>query len=478
MKKTFHKAIKVSGIFAALALLVLTGFGCKGLSAKEKAATKNVTLEFWTVFDDVETLKKLASTYTANRKYITINIRQLRQDEIYSRFVEALADDKGPDIISVNARSLGKYLTRLQPMPTTVNDTVVVVEKGKFKETTTVTTGIKAMPDVTRLKTEYLQTVYNDVVRKEKDKENIYGLPLSVDVMALYYNKDILDRAGIAEAPKNWEEFQEDVKKLTKFDKATGKIIQSGAALGTGANIPASADLLYILFAQSQVPFVLNNIAVFNQRPRNFTSGEQLPAYQILNFYTDFANKNRDTYTWNDEMPNALESFVSGQTAFFFGYSYQFPIIKSRAPQLNFAAVPMLQLSESSPVNTANYWVQVVPAKSKNSNIAWGFINYIANTDATKVYLDAIKRPAARRSFIAEQKKNPDLEPFMSQILSADSWYDGYDYEATEKALQALFSEWLVPSDDDNEQFKKREEALNRAAAKVNQTLVVPKASL
>ena len=62
----------------------------------------------------------------------------------------------------------------------------------------------------------------------------IYGLPLSLDTMAIYYNKDLLDRSSVPEPPKTWEEFAVAVKKITKYDKQTNKITQSGAALGAG----------------------------------------------------------------------------------------------------------------------------------------------------------------------------------------------------------------------------------------------------
>jgi len=76
----------------------LAGLGCKGLSQQQVAATQPVTLEFWTVFDDVDALQAQIDKYKADRPYLTINLKQLRTDEIYSRLLEALAEDKGPDL--------------------------------------------------------------------------------------------------------------------------------------------------------------------------------------------------------------------------------------------------------------------------------------------------------------------------------------------------------------------------------------------
>ena len=463
--------MKKISVMALVGVLVLTGFGCKGLSSTDKTATSQMTLEYWTVFDDVGAIRELAAKYTAQRPYMQINVRQLRADEIYNRFVEELADDKGPDVISVNVRSLGKYQSRLQPMPAGVTDTLMTITQNQFGGENVVVNRVpRTMVTLNQLRTDFIQTISNDVVRDGK----IYGLPISFDVMGIYYNKDLLDRAGIPEPPKTWEEFQGQVKTLTKYDKTTGKILQSGAALGTGSNIPSSSDLLYVLYAQSKLPFIAKNGQVmFNRNPDNYGGNQISPGAQVLDFYTDFANPTKDTYTWNAEMPNALESFANGQTAFYFGYSYQYAAIKSRAPQLNFDVIPLLQLMPETPVNVANYSVQAVPQKSKRSSEAWAFIDYLARSPANKEYLDKTKRLSALRSYIAEQKKMPEIASFTEQLLVADNWYRGKDFEAADKAIQDIFEKWTKqPPEPDMDVNEWKKQVINDAASKVAQTMV------
>ncbi|MEK7131424.1 MAG: extracellular solute-binding protein, partial [Patescibacteria group bacterium] len=401
--------------------------------------------------------------YKADRPYLTINLKQLRADEIYPRLLEALAEDQGPDIISVRNRWLRFYRPKLSAMPPIVADTTARTEKTTLGTQTIVNTATLNLPTATQIDKEYVQAVKSDVVMDGK----VYGLPLSLDNMALYYNKDLLDRAGVAEPPKNWEDFQAAVKKLTKFDKKSGKILQSGAALGTGNNIPGFEDLLYILFRQSSISFVnKSGFATFQNQAGNQAN----PAMSVMNFYTDFANSARDTYTWNEEMDNALNKFVNGSLAFFFGYSYHYPVIKARAPQLNVVILPMLQLNPEQPVNAANYWVQSVLDKSKNKNEAWGLLNFLAHSKATKDYLDQSGRPSALRTYIAGQLDNTELYPFVSQVLIADSWYKGKDYDTAVKALGDMAHEWLLPPPQVGRELEWHQEVLNRAAAKFNQT--------
>lgn len=460
--KVFLSFVLISCFF------ILGGFGCKGLSSQQQTATKPITLEYWTVFDDVDALQTLITKFHATHPYITVNLRQLTQDELYPRLVESLAEDKGPDIVSVSNRSLRGLRTKLATLPETVNDTTVIVTKGTVGNNTTITTVAKKMVSPTQLDREYVQAVKNDVLIDGK----IYGLPLSFDTLALYYNKDLLDRAGVAEPPKSWEEFQAAVKKITKYNSKTDAIIQSGAALGTSNNISVSDDLVYVLFRQSGLDFVSKTgQPVFNRLSSGINSGNETPAMSVMNFYTDFANPARDTYTWNENMDNALDAFTNGRVAFFFGYNYYAPVIKARAPQLNVGVLPLLQLNPEQPVNVANYWVQTVTAKSRNQNAAWDLIDYLAHSSATKEYLNTTNRPTALRTYISSQLENVDLMPFVSQALIADTWYRGNNYEAASRAVKDMIHEWLLPAPNPDQINQWRQDILNRAAQKVQQTL-------
>jgi len=461
---------KKSFLFLAVILAVLSfvGFGCKGLTAEQQQATAPVSLEYWTVYDDVDALQAAIDKYRASRPYLKVTVRQLRYDELYTRLVEALAEDKGPDIISVPAKNLRAFVTKLAPMPATARDTTVIQRKTMVNTVETVvnTAQIK-LPDANTVDREFVQAVKKDAIVSGQ----IYGLPLSFDTMAIYYNKDLLDRSDVAETPDTWEKFQEAVKKISKTDKDTGRIVQSGAALGASRNVEGFDDLLYILFRQSNIDFVdASGRPAFNRSAR--TSGETASA-GVMNFYTDFANPGRDTYSWNNDMGNSLDAFVQGRTAFFFGYSYDNATIQARAPQLNYGIMPMLQLNSEKPVNAANYWLQTVVGKSKKQNDAWALVNYLTRSQASDEYLTATKRPSARRALIAKQQGDPELAPFVSQILVADSWYRGKDYPTAQNALSAMVDEWLnqPPLEDLNRAASLRQDILNRAVSKINQTM-------
>jgi len=460
----FFKKInfKVLSLFLILGLFVVSGFGCKNsLTGDQAEAVKPVSLEYWTVFDDVGAINDAVANFKTYRPYMTINVRQFKAEEIYSRLIEALAEDVGPDIISVPVRQLNFYQSKLATMPASVSDAIVETKKtitGSME--TTVSLRAVNLPTVLNIEREFFQTVKKDAVRNG----NIYGLPLSLDSMVLYYNKDILDRAGVPEPPKTWTEFQDAVKKTTKFNKETGKIIQSGVALGTAKNINNFDDIFYVLLKQSGVTMGQGGFVWSGDKNGN-------PIRNVLDFYTDFANAGRDTYSWNNDQEVALDRFIKGGLAFFFGYNYHYNLIKAQGANLNFDVLPLLQLNPENPVNVTNYSLQCVTSKSKNQGQAWNFINYLANLNV-KDYLDKTGRPTAKRAFLVEQKGKTELAPFVNDLLITENWYRGNNYEATKAALDSLYSEWIsVPAGgEEDDIIKWKEEVLNRAATKINQT--------
>ncbi|MCX6781766.1 MAG: extracellular solute-binding protein [Candidatus Magasanikbacteria bacterium] len=464
-----RKNIFVFVTMILVVFLVFTGFGCKGLSAEQQQATKAVSLEYWTVNDDVDAINELIAKYKAERPYLSVVVKQLRSDELYDRLLEALSEDKGPDIVSVHVRELRKFQSKLATMPPSISDTTMLNQKNLIGQVETiVTTRPVAMPTAFGIDREYLQTVKKDVIIDNK----IYGLPLSLDTMAIYYNKDLLDRSQVAEPPTTWEEFQAAVRKISKYSADTGKIIQSGVAMGSAGNVVGIDDILYTLFKQSNVEVISrDNRAIFNVAPSNL-GGAESPAASVMTFYTDFANPTRDTYSWNESMDDSLESFIQGKVAFFIGYSYHNSQIKARAPQLNYGVLPMLQLDPEKPANAANYWIQTVVGKSKHPSEAWGLINYMTHSQATEGYLNKTKRPTALRNLVNKQKEDIDLSPFVSQLLIAENWYRGTNYQGAVQALKDMVTEWMsVPPNYSGREEQWGQEVLNRAAAKVSQTL-------
>lgn len=454
-----RKLAIISGLFC---FLILSGIGCDKLSKEEEQAMKPVSLTFWTVFDDVDQLKKIAESYKSIRSYVTVSIKQVNYEEFDKLFVNALADDVAPDMISVHSRLLRKYVNRLDAMPASVVVANVRTE-GKIKPKTIVTVEENRMPTKNDIKKLFLTAVADDVIIGDKT----YGLPIAFDTLVMYYNKDLLDKAGIPEAPKTWEEFNTAVKKSTIYGK-NGEIIQSGTALGTGKNIDNSFDIFSLLMLQNGVTMESGGRISFTDGIADNTT--QHPSIEALRYYTDFARPTKDVYSWNETSGNALEMFARGKVVFFFGFLYDKPRIRARGPQVKFDIEQVPQLNSAVPVNVANYSLESVVGKSKHKDEAWDFIRYLTLPENIKKYTDATKQPSPLRAQIVSQQEDPDLKPSSLQALSAVNWYRGRDIDATKVVFNTLFEEYLMPFAE-NESPAKRAYVLFDKTSRMTQQL-------
>jgi len=442
---------------------MIAGFGCKGLSQTEQELIQPVTLNYWTVYNDVAQLQAMASEYQQIRPYVRVNVRQVRYEEFDRLFVNALADDVAPDIVSMHVRWLNRYTNRLSPMPATVNVANIAVS-GTYSKDTVVTQQTMQMPTKTILEKSFVSTVADDVIIRG----SVYGIPLALDSLALYYNKDLLDKAGIPEAPQTWAEFLDAVKKTTRFS-ADGRVIQSGVPLGTGKNVDYSSDILTLLVMQNRAKMAIGSHVSFADNVDRFGAGH--PTIEALRFYTDFARPTKEVYAWNTQMESGFDAFTRGKAVFYFGYAFDLPRIKGRAPQMNLEVVPVPQLNASDPVNVANYWVESVVKKSRHQNEAWDFIRFITTPDKIKIYTDATKRPSPLRQHIADQEKDPLLAPFASAVLHATNWYHGRNVDDAGKAIDDMIEGYLSPVPDGQDGAKRDIQLIQQSAQRVQQTM-------
>lgn len=420
--------ILVAGIAVAIfitVILILRGVG--------GGQVQKVSLEFWGVFDESDAFSGVIKSYQTINPNVKIFYRKFAYEDYEKSLIDALAAGTGPDMFMIGHNWLPKHGDKLKPLPAKIAG----LKKPLFT--------------IKEFQEQFVEAAYNDLVANNQ----IYAMPLYVDTLALYYNKDLFNTAGITRPPANWEEFNSDVELLTKLD-ASGNITQSGAAIGTAKNINRSTDILMALMIQSGVQMTNSDRtnATFSRNVGGVAVGEN-----ALKYYTDFANPRIKTYTWNDAQHYSIDAFVQGETAMMFNYAHQSKIVKAKAPRLNFGIVPIPQISSADIKNYANYLAVGVSNASKQSDEAWKFIAHLASKEGATAYLNATMRPSARRDLIDLQRSDIDLGLFAVQALTAKSWY-----EIDSAAIENIFADMI---DDVNFGRYPAREALAKAESKV-----------
>jgi multiple sugar transport system substrate-binding protein len=456
------KNLKTKKIIALIIFVFLatSGLGCKGTSTEVEQAIQPVNLVYWRVFDDGDSMGDIIAAYNAIHPNISISYRKLRIEEYENELLNAYAEDRAPDLFSIHNTWMRKYENKIVPLPPSITLPYETIQ-GTIQKQTVIQ--LRTIPSLTvrELQANFVDAIPYDVLIDNQ----IYGLPLALDTMVLFYNKDFLNNAGIPQPPTTWTEFREQVKKITKQDKQ-GNITQAGAAIGTNANVERSIDLLSLLMMQNgTVMSDANGYPRFGEIPPGQADQSFVPGEEALSFYTDFASPSKEIYTWNNTMPDSLEAFISGNVGFFFGYSYQLSTIKARAPKLNWGIVKMPQIEGAAQeINYANYWNEAVSKKSQHQSEAWDFIQFATKAENAQKYLAKTAKPTALRSLIPTQLEDINLNAFASQVLTAKSWYRGDDAPVAEKAFGDMIDSVVAGTATPHE-------AISLAVSKINQTI-------
>jgi len=366
-------------------------------SSGSGGSNQKVTLNVWGVFENSDNMQPFIQAYQKAHPNVNVVYTEKNVDTYEQDLLNALAAGTGPDIYEIHNDWLPKYQDKL----------------------------VSAPQQIITLK-DY-QTAFVDVVNKDfvSSDGKIYAMPLTVDSLGLYYNKDILSSVGIATPPTTWAELKADVRKITKLSGGSN-ISRSGVAMGTVNNVNRAVDIMYLLLLQNSPSYYTADLSqsTLDQATQDNSGNTIFPAVNALNFYTSFSNPAADVYTWNANSNYSIDAFANGQLAFLYGYSFTRDTILQKAPNLNFAVANVPQPNaDQNPVNFANYWGFGVSNHTQNPNFAWDFIRSMAAKDSLTAYYARHNQPSSRRDIIGSQIPDPLIGPFAFANLSAKSFY-------------------------------------------------------
>jgi len=408
-------------LFLLLLIVVIAMFSSRGTAPS--LPTEKVTLQFWGLFDDNDVYQPIIDAYQKLHPNVTIEYRKFLWDDYESSLINALAARRGPDILMVHNSWLPKHADKLAPAPQTVSS---AYEAG------------------------FLHATRRDVTSGGK----LYVLPLFIDNLALFYNRDILAQEGFSNPPLTWGQFKEYVNALKRFSP-DGILTRSGAALGSSSkSINRASDILLFLFFQ-------NGVQPLNPQTRTVpwkADPQALDrAKNALLFYTSFADPSQQVYTWNDKQLYSIDAFFSGKVAMMFNYAYNIPVIKSKAPYLNFgvASLPVKEGDSYGRVTIGNYWGAGVSNASKQQPLAWDFLQFMTSAQEYPLYIAATGRLSARVDALEKQKDDPLFKPFIDQ-----SDFMVTPYQQDERKMQDIFDEMITSV---NARIASPEQALRKA---------------
>lgn len=289
--------------------------------------------------------------------------------------------------------------------------------------------------------------VYGDTYIDAANQFAIVGgvkaLPLIIDPLVMYYNKDMFTSAGILTPPKTWKEVA-DTTNLIARKRDDGVLDRAFVGFGEYTNVNYAKRILYTLFSQAGV-----RLSFFDRGAGTYVSGltktsqadseeGQSSASErtgsVLGFYTSFANPLRSNYTWNRSFSSSRDAFLSQDLAVYFGPGSEVEYMLSRNPNLNFAIAPVPQ--ENPDYKSVHGKTYALGFLITSPNLAKSYpdvTQFFTADIMIQGLADAMHAAPAKRNLLTASKTakdSRDLSVIYESAVYANTWIDPNEAES------------------------------------------------
>jgi multiple sugar transport system substrate-binding protein len=170
-------------------LTLLGALAMVGVSALTlPALAEPVKLTIWGLDGDNGLIPALAKEFDDKNDDVVVEFRAIAFDELVNEALKAFATNQAPDIICLDNPDFALFSSR------------------------------GAMLDITDrvAKSDVIKTdlYYAGPLASAMWDGKLYGVPKATNTIALFYNKDLFAKAGIAEPPTTWDQLLENARKL------------------------------------------------------------------------------------------------------------------------------------------------------------------------------------------------------------------------------------------------------------------------
>ena len=402
-------------IIIVIAAIIIFSFMSSGEPPRIGDGTSQLVV--WGV-DRKEIFQSLFETYEREFKvkieYEVKNPRTFRQD-----IIEALASEKNPDLVIASADWIVANRERLAPLPSST-----------------------ATPeDIENIFARIVaDTFIETVTAQQKPQRVVWALPLWIDPLVLYWNKDIFAEVRRAVPPPDWTEFikaSNDIRKLGQSDV----VVRAGSALGRASNIPLYKEIFSLLLLQENA---------------DLEASLQKTSYQqemesVIRFYSDFGNASKarsGVYTWNTRIAEPRALFTEGKLGMMLDYHSYKSFLAEKNTHISFGVALAPQIENAkTPVHFADVHAIAVLRRSQGQKTAWHFAQWLTSQAQAAIYLPRVGAAPARRDLIQASVLSPLLQESALNARRTKENYPEYNSDFLRDIIESVADGRLTPSE-------------------------------
>lgn len=394
----------LTGLFIAFIIMGVLVFA---FTSGKGVTPSNITV-WGTVPQEVFT-SVLGRSPLAKDKTVVISYVEKTNEAFNKDFIEALASGEGPDVV---------FLSQDQ----------ILKNKGK----------LYTIPYSTITARDYKDTFIQESELFMNDK-GVVALPVYVDPMVLYWNRDVFNNAGIAQPPAFWDQFYTLSQQLTVKDGALN-ISKATIALGGYKNVTNAKDIIATLIMQAGNPIIANISNTPRSTLPDYFDQPVAPAVSALTFYTEFSNPAKQFYSWNPSLPDSINEFISGDLATYIGFASELYPLRAKNPNLNFDVTALPQTRNTGTKLTfGRIQGAAIVKTSRHIAGAYTVVSGLTATDTMTDFASTLHLSPTRRALLVKTPSNPYQSVFNQSALYANGWRDP-DTLVTDQIFERIVS--------------------------------------
>ncbi len=414
------------GIGAALsAALVLSACSSGGGDAAVSSDTKaSISYAVWDE-NQVPALKQNIADFNKEYPNIEVKIDVTPWSQYWTKLQTQASSDTLPDVFWMNGPKFQLYAAngQLEPLTPLIDDKKL--DPANYPE------------------------ALNNLYSYDGTQ---YGVPKDFDTLGLWYNKSILEKAGV-EIPTDawtWEQIHAASKKISDA-------LGSQGIYGMATSLTGGQEGYYNTILQAG-----GEIISKDGKKSGYDSPE---AIKGLQFWTDLiADGSMPTLQQlSDTTPNVW--FTSGKSGFFYSGTWSVSELSEAAntKDLNVAPLP----KDDRQATVIHGLANVISAKSKNKGAAQAFVTYLGSKEAQ---VTQAEMGAANPAFNDTQSAFIDSVPHFDLQVFLDAEQYSYPYPVSKNtAAWEQLEKDLLPAAFSGE--KPAEEVAKNLATKMNEAL-------
>lgn len=383
-------------ILGVISVILLAGFDVVTQRTVNPYGDKVV---IWGTFDQLNFDLAIRAVVDDNddENFRVVSYQEKDPRTFKNELVNAIAEGRAPDAIILSHEDLVELRSKLQPIP------YATLSARTFKDN------------------------YLDGFEIFTRSDGVYAVPLAVDPLVMYWNRNILAEAGLAEAPASWEALVNNVAPKVTIRDARRNIVQSTIAFGEYNNIVHAKEVLSSLIMQSGSRLIEEDgrggYNIYINEP--VVSSLRKPVEAALQFYLQFSNPNSALYSWNRSQSDDLQAFIGEKLALYFGMGSNYGRIRELNPNLNFDAAALPQgASATTKRGYGNFYGLAILQSSANKQGTLLALQTLARSASSNIISEGESMAPALRSGISAGSADPFRQMMFNQSLIARGWLE------------------------------------------------------